>query len=100
VVLAAFDPSGAPRWSKRFGSQFNEIAGGLAVDATGNVTASGAYSFAADFGAGEQKSAGDADAFVASFAPDGTPRWHRSFGGLKEDVGFRPSPPARPATST
>ena len=88
AVLAAFDGSGAPRWSKKFGGQFNEAVGGVAVDGAGNVAISGGFTFAADFGSGERRAAGDADAFVASFATDGTPRWDRTWGSDREDLAF------------
>ena len=87
-MLAAFDGSGAPRWSKKFGGQFNEAVGGVAVDGAGNVAISGGFTFAADFGSGERRAAGDADAFVASFATDGTPRWDRTWGSDREDLAF------------
>ncbi len=88
VVLAKYDAGGNHLWSKRFGSAFNEVAGGLTVDPAGNVTMTGSFDRSVDFGAGELAVAGESDVYVARFSPAGELSWARTFGGSREDIGF------------
>jgi hypothetical protein len=88
VVLAKYDRNGTHLWSKRFGSAFNEVAGGLAVDPAGFITMTGSFDQKIDFGNGEAVVAGESDIFVARFAPTGELVWSRTYGGDREDIGF------------
>jgi len=65
--LAATD--GAPLWSKRFGSASDDIGYAVAMDAAGDVVATGYFQGTVDFGAGPLTSAGAQDAFVLSLGP-------------------------------
>ena len=88
VLLAKYDSNGNHLWSKNFGNQFNEVAGGVAVDPAGNIVMTGSYDRSITFGDTEHGCAGESDVFVARFAPDGTVLWSKTFGGAREDIGF------------
>lgn len=88
VVLAKYDRNGTHLWSKRFGSAFNEVAGGVAVDPAGFITMTGSFDQKIDFGQGEAVVAGASDVFVARFAPTGELVWSHTYGGDREDIGF------------
>jgi hypothetical protein len=89
VVLAKYDVNGDHVWSKNFGNAFNEVAGGLAVDPSGNVTIAGSFENKGpiSFGKGdEHTSLGEADTYVARFDNNGNLLWAKSFGGARVDV--------------
>lgn len=89
VVLAKYDTNGDHVWSQRFGNAFNDVAGGLAVDAAGNVTIAGSFENkgSISFGQGDDHtSLGEADVYVARFGNDGKLQWAKSFGGERVDV--------------
>ncbi len=89
VVLAKYDTNGDHVWSQRFGNQFNDVAGGLAVDSSGQITIAGSFENkgSISFGPGdEHTSLGEADVYVARFANDGKLLWAKSFGGERVDV--------------
>ncbi len=58
----------------------------IAIDEEGNLYLAGTYNQQVDFGGGVATAGAD-DPFVASFAPDGTYRWHTQFGGPGHDTG-------------
>jgi len=74
-------------WAHGFGSLLRDEGKGIAIDAAGNVVATGLFSGDIDFGGGTPLKANGVDAFVASFAADGTHRWSIAFGGSGEDLG-------------
>lgn len=89
VVLAKYDTNGDHVWSQRFGNAFNDVAGGLAIDASGQVTIAGSFENkgSISFGEGDQHtSLGEADVYVARFGNDGKLQWAKSFGGERVDV--------------
>jgi hypothetical protein len=89
VVLAKYDTNGDHLWSQRFGNAFNEVAGGLAVDPSGNATIAGSFENkgSISFGDGDDHvSLGEADIYVARFAGDGKLQWAKTFGGDRVDV--------------
>lgn len=88
VVLAKYDKNGTHLWSKRFGSAFNEVAGGVAVDPAGFITMTGSFDQKIDFGQGPINVAGESDIFVARFSPTGELSWARTYGADREDIGF------------
>ncbi len=88
VLLAKYDSNGNHLWSKNFGNQFNEVAGGVAVDPAGNIVMTGSYDRSITFGDAEYGCAGESDVFVARFAADGSVLWSKTFGGAREDIGF------------
>ena len=56
-------------WSKRFGITGEQFGNAVATDGANNVFVTGTFSGTVDFGGGVLTSAGDADLFVAGFAP-------------------------------
>src|SRR3989475_1582564 len=79
VVVAKFSPAGAHLWSKGIGDSFSNSGNAVAVDPSGNIAVTGAFSGPADFGGGVLTSAG-VDHFLAKLAPTGGHRWSRHFG--------------------
>ncbi|WP_437725767.1 hypothetical protein [Sorangium sp. So ce861] len=92
VFLLKLDPTGAPLWSKRFGTPLRETGDALAIDGNGNVLIVGNY--AADrynyynnardlgFGACAFSANGSfeiAAMFMAKFDPDGNHIWSDGF---------------------
>lgn len=68
-------------WTRQFGTSGTDVAtGGVAVDALGRAYVAGRTS-----GALDGPNAGDTDAFVRSYAADGTLRWGRQFGTAAGD---------------
>ncbi|MBW2735551.1 MAG: hypothetical protein JRH20_24465, partial [Deltaproteobacteria bacterium] len=82
VFVASYTPSGAHRWSKRFGSTGYDKAYGIAVDGGANVTITGYFAHTASFGGAPLTSEGLSDVFVASYDSTGTHRWSAGYGGL------------------
>ena len=86
VFLVKYSSTGAHRWSKRLGSTNGDSGRSVAVDEAGNVTVTGAYQGAVDFGGGALSSAGSFDIFVAQYrGTDGGHLWSRRFGGTGND---------------
>ena len=80
VFVAKLGADGAHLWSKRFGDASNQVAGGLAVDANGEVLLTGGFEGTIDVGAGAMMAAGPADVFVARLTADGAGLFSRRFG--------------------
>jgi hypothetical protein len=89
IVLAKYDVNGDHVWSQGFGNAFNDVAGGLTVDPAGNITMVGSFDKSVSFGPGDDHTAaGEADAFVARYATDGTLAWARTYGAEREDIAY------------
>jgi hypothetical protein len=85
--LIKLDPQGRHIWSRRFGSNLDELGVALAVDPSGSVIITGSFDDSLDFGDGPMRTAGRSDVFVAKFAPDGNALWSRRLGNKDEDIG-------------
>ena len=79
VVVAKFSPTGAYLWSMGIGDSFSNSGNAVAVDPSGNIAVTGAFSGPADFGGGVLTSAG-VDIFLAKLSPAGGHLWSRHFG--------------------
>ncbi len=91
VVLAKYDRNGDHVWSKNFGNEFNDVAGGLAVDPAGNITMVGSFENKGPISFGsndEHTSLGESDAYIARFDTDGALQWAKTFGAEREDVAW------------
>src|SRR5437667_427159 len=87
VVVAKFSPAGAHIWSRGFGDSFSNSGNGVAVDPSGNIAVTGAFSGPIDFGGGALISAA-VDIFLAKLSPTGGHLWSRHFGsGLATHAG-------------
>jgi hypothetical protein len=91
IVLAKYNTNGDHIWSKNFGNEFNDVAGGLAVDPAGHITLVGSFENkgSISFGDGDShESLGEADANIARFTTDGKLEWARTFGAERIDVAW------------
>ena len=79
IVVAKFSPAGGHLWSRGFGDSFSNSGNAVAVDPSGNIAVTGAFSGPADFGGGVLTSAG-VDIFLAKLSPTGGHLWSRHFG--------------------
>lgn len=80
VTLAKLDANGNHVWSKRFGDAGAQSGAAVAVDASGNVTATGSFSGSVGFGGAVLTSAGSSDVFLARYYSNGNHAWSRQFG--------------------
>ncbi|MEZ4427752.1 MAG: hypothetical protein R3A51_08715 [Nannocystaceae bacterium] len=85
ILVMRLAPDGSPRWARRFGGQSRQAATAIAVDPTGDIIVTGSYAHHFEIGETAIESAGHVDVFVTKLAPDGAPRWARSFGDRGRD---------------
>lgn len=88
VAVVKLNSNGEHIWSRRFGSHFNELGLGLAVDLAGNIAISGSFDNEITFGGDKLVGKGESDVFVARFDPEGKHLWSRAFGSVREDIGY------------
>src|SRR5438067_2170654 len=81
IVVAKFSPAGGHLWSRGFGDSFSNSGNAVAVDPSGNIAVTGAFSGPADFGGGTLFSSG-VDVFLAKLSPAGGHVWSRHFGAV------------------
>lgn len=78
-------------WAKSFGGTATEFVQKVAVDATGNVYATGYYQGTVNFDASQtgftRTSQGSNDVFVAKYSPTSSAIWVRAFGGTAAESG-------------
>jgi|JI10StandDraft_1071094.scaffolds.fasta_scaffold288263_2 hypothetical protein len=86
VYVARFERDGTLAWVRTIGGAAGDLAYGIAVDDDGTSYVVGMIGGEARFGALTARHVGGRDVFVASFAPDGTPRWVRTAGGAGDDT--------------
>jgi hypothetical protein len=86
VFVAKFQADGTHVWSRSFGDASNgQIAGTVAVDASGNVIVGGWFMGSIDFGGGTFASVDSWDGFIVKFSPSGDHLWSKSFGDVSSD---------------
>jgi len=74
--------AGAVGWARTYPTLSGAVgASALAFAADGDIVAVGNYQGTLPFGDDQFSSIGDVDVWIARFAPDGAPKWFRSFGG-------------------
>ena len=81
VFLRKLDSDGKLLWTRQFGSDFDDFAAGVAVDASDNVIIAGYTK-----GALEGDNAGGEDVFVRKYDADGAVVWTRQFGTANRDL--------------
>src|SRR5207237_10811483 len=89
IVVAKSSPAGGHLWSRGFGDSFSNSGNAVAVDPSGNIAVTGAFSGPADFGGGPLFSSG-VDVFLAKLSPTGGHLWSRHVGaalGVPADRG-------------
>jgi hypothetical protein len=79
VLLMRFDFRGNIRWTEAVGRTASDEAYWVITTSDGNIVVTGRTRSAG---------AGDWDAFLAKFTPDGNPIWARTLGGDRVDEGF------------
>ena len=80
AFVIKYDANGTEIWTRQFGASFDDLAQGIAVDATG------IYVTGITFGTfSGQTNAGDFDAFVRKYDSDGNAIWTRQFGTTSYD---------------
>ena len=96
VFVSKLTAAGAHVWSKRFGAAMQDRGQAVAVDASGNVAATGYFQGSVDFGGGVLTST-SIDLFVARLSAAGTHLWSRRFGttGGQYGAGVAASPAGR-----
>lgn len=92
IFVAKYSPSGDLIWAKSFGGPGVDLAGGIAVDAMGNVFLAGCFHGKVDFdpGAGQTnlRSAGEFDIFVIKLDNEGDLIWAGRMGGTGGDRAY------------
>jgi uncharacterized delta-60 repeat protein len=83
AILVRYDPDGTLAWSRQIGTQSNDQAGSVAIDAAGNSYLSGAT-----FGSLGAPNAGGYDAFLSRFDANGTLVWTRQIGTTFADKAY------------
>jgi hypothetical protein len=92
VFLAKYDSAGALAWALRAGDSGQDWGWDIAVDATGNISATGWFNGTAVFGLGEANetsvvSDGRDDMFLARYDSAGALAWATRAGGSSRDRG-------------
>lgn len=91
IFIRKFDRDGNFSWAKSVGSSTYDVGIDIAIDASGNVYTTGAYSGAADFDPGASTTtltpAGSRDIFITKFDGSGNFIFAVSMGGSSPDAG-------------
>jgi hypothetical protein len=85
AFIASYAPSGAHRWSRRFGGALADAGTSVAVGPGDNAFVVGYFRDTDTVGGTTLVSAGGSDLFVAGYDPSGTPLWAKAFGGPLDD---------------
>ncbi len=85
VALVKFMSTGKPRWAVRFGGVFGDRGNKVAVGSNDVTYVAGSFSGTMTVGPTVLTSAGQTDAFVASFSASGDVRWAKALGGAGLD---------------
>lgn len=84
--VARVDPTGKVLWAVSGGSMFDDLGGGVAVDAAGNCTITGSFIGTASFGAKSISASGAADVFVVRLSSAGKVLWAAAAGSDLTDI--------------
>lgn len=79
IWVRKYDAAGTVVWTRQFGTDRTDLAGGVATDGSGNVIVVGHTDRGFD--------AGYMDVYVRKLDPDGEVVWTREFGGASTDHG-------------
>lgn len=91
MFIAKLNTAGNTIWAKSIGGTSSERGYGIAVDASGNVFTTGAFSSPTiNFGTGVLTNAGSAtnDFFIVKHNASGTTQWSKSCGGANAEAGL------------
>jgi hypothetical protein len=85
VTVIAHDRAGNQRWSRTFGGDGADLAGGVVMDDNGAVGVALSFTGEVEFGDRVHRSAGGTDAMLAVFDPRGNEHWSTTLGGPGDD---------------
>lgn len=88
MFLAKIDADGNHVWSTRYGGTADEIPRGISIGPGNEISMTGEFLAAFDFGGETLPYVGDRDGLVAGLDPDGNPVWWRAWGSAGEDRGL------------
>jgi hypothetical protein len=92
IFVSKFDPSGNHVWANAFGGPDLDLGSSAAIDPSGNLIVTGAFTGTVDFnpGAGVNNliSAGDLDVYVSKFDGSGNLIWAKGMGGTGFEAGL------------
>jgi hypothetical protein len=94
IFVAKYSSTGAHIWSKRFGSNMDDAAQAVAVDASGNVYLGGSFKGTVNFGGSALTASYSGfgsqmrDAFLVKFNSSGVHQWSKSIGSTSDDAIF------------
>ncbi len=80
IFVARLNSAGNHVWSKSFGNNSNQYGNAVAFTSDDEIVIAGHMGGTVDFGGGVLTGAGGADAFLARFGADGSPKWSKIFG--------------------
>lgn len=84
IFISKYDSSGSRLWSRLFGSDNTDDAGGIACDASNNVYVTGYTE-----GSVEGNSyLGNGDAILAKYDSNGNRKWLKQWGSVNADTGY------------
>ena len=85
IFVARLAPDGSHLWSKGFGSSSptqQTFAGGVAVDATGDIVVAGTFDGSIDFGGGRIYGNGGREIFLAKLSSSGGHHWSKGLSSI------------------
>lgn len=83
IFLGSLQSNGTATWARSFPGPEEQLVGGLAVGAEGNIVLGGSFRKQVDFGGGPLvQTSFSHDLFVASLGAAGEHRWSRHFGSI------------------
>lgn len=84
AFIAKFDAQGELLFAKAFGDDYEQLGRDVTFDRFGNILFTGRHSGTIDLGGGPLTATSNGyNFFAAKFAPDGTHKWSRTYGGDK-----------------
>lgn len=85
-VIGRLDGAGEPTWAAAYGSTANDLMGGTALTASGDLVVAGAFGGTANYGGSNLVAAGSYDLFIAKYDGDtGAHQWSVRYGGTNEE---------------
>jgi hypothetical protein len=87
TFLVKYSSAGTPLWAQNLGGPGDNYTTSVAVDHAGNCYVGGSFSNVLTVGATTLASAGERDAFLLKFSPNGALLWARHAGGAGHDTG-------------
>jgi fibronectin type 3 domain-containing protein len=79
IFVAKYSTSGSLLWERHAGSPSGASSRSISVDDSGNVTVTGHFSGAIDFGGGSMSGGENTNIFVAQYSSSGADLWSRVF---------------------